>query len=127
MISEKKQLNIENFDQDDMFKPEVAYKFANVHLDYLEKYLYHPIFIAYAYNGGIGFTKKMLVNDAMFLKGKYEPFLSMELVKADETRDYGKKVLANYVVYLNALDANTSIQKLFEMLVQSEPMDKFRN
>ncbi|WP_052137702.1 lytic transglycosylase domain-containing protein [Campylobacter sputorum] len=123
----KKQLNIENFDQDDMFKPEVAYKFANVHLDYLEKYLYHPIFIAYAYNGGIGFTKKMLVNDAMFLKGKYEPFLSMELVKADETRDYGKKVLSNYVVYLNALAANTSIQKLFEMLVQSEPMDKFRN
>lgn len=123
----KKQLKLENFDQDDMFKPEVAYEFANIHLDYLEKYLYHPIFIAYAYNGGIGMTKKMLVEDNLFSKGKYEPFLSMELVKADETRNYGKKVLANYVVYLNALAANTSIQTLFEMLTRSEPMDRFRN
>lgn len=120
------QLKLENFDQDDMFKPQIAYKFANIHLDYLEKYLYHPLFIAYAYNGGIGFTKRMLTNDAMFLNAKYEPFLSMELVKADETRIYGKKVLANYVVYLNALAANTSIQELFEKLVGSEPMDKFR-
>jgi len=29
--------------------------------------------------------------------------MSMELIKYPETRDYGKKVLANYVVYSNLL------------------------
>lgn len=54
-----KEQKYKNFDLDDMFDPETAYMFADIHLDYLEKYLHHPLFVAYAYNGGIGFTKKL--------------------------------------------------------------------
>ena len=123
----KKELQIPNFDQDDMFDPRLALKFADHHLNYLEKYLYHPLFVAYAYNGGIGFTKKMLQRGDLFNEGKYEPFLSMELVPFAESRDYGKKVLANYVIYLRLLRSSTSISTLFESLKKPALTDKFRN
>lgn len=112
----KKKLKITNFDQDDVFKPEIAYKFANIHLDYLQNHLPHILFVAYAYNGGIGFITRTLRQKHMFGDAKFEPFLSMELIKFSETRDYGKKILANYVVYSKVLDSNTSILKLFESL-----------
>nr|WP_314888670.1 lytic transglycosylase domain-containing protein [uncultured Campylobacter sp.] len=123
----KKELAIPNFDQDDMFDPLLALKFADHHLNYLEKYLYHPLFVAYAYNGGIGFTKKMLQRGDLFNEGKYEPFLSMELVPFAESRDYGKKVLANYVIYLGIVRSSTSISTLFESLKTPSLTDKFRN
>lgn len=123
----KKELAIPNFDQDDMFDPRLALKFADHHLNYLEKYLYHPLFVAYAYNGGIGFTKKMLQRGDLFNEGKYEPFLSMELVPFAESRDYGKKVLANYVIYLRLLRSSTSISTLFESSKTPSLTDKFRN
>ena len=123
----KKELAIPNFDQDDMFDPRLALKFADHHLNYLEKYLYHPLFVAYAYNGGIGFTKKMLQRGDLFNEGKYEPFLSMELVPFAESRDYGQKVLANYVIYLGIVRSSTSISTLFESLKMPSLTDKFRN
>jgi len=122
----KKELQIPNFDQDDMFDPRIAIRFANHHLDYLEKFLYHPLFIAYAYNGGIGFTKKTLQRGDLFNNGEYEPFLSMELIPYAESRDYGKKVLSNYVIYSKLLHSNTSILKLFEILKTPALTDKFR-
>lgn len=126
----KKELKIENFDQDDMFKPEVAYKFANFHLDYLEKYLFNPVLIAYAYNGGIGFTKRVLQRGDLFSPNskfmKFEPFLSMELIPYAESRIYAKKVLANYIVYLSILNANTRISQFFENLMMPELSDRFR-
>ena len=123
----KKELAIPNFDQDDMFDPRLALKFADHHLNYLEKYLYHPLFVAYAYNGGIGFTQKMLQRGDLFNEGKYEPFLSMELVPFAESRDYGKKVLANYVIYLRLLRSSTLISTLFESSKKPALTDKFRN
>ena len=123
----KKELAIPNFDQDDMFDPRLALKFADHHLNYLEKYLYHPLFVAYAYNGGIGFTKKMLQRGDLFNEGEYEPFLSMELVPFAESRDYGKKVLANYIIYLGIVRSSTSISTLFESLKTPSLTDKFRN
>lgn len=56
----KKQLAIAGFDQNDMFHPEVTYRFANIHIDWLERKIYSPIFIAYTYNGVLGLVKKML-------------------------------------------------------------------
>lgn len=103
-----KNHKISGFDQDDMFKPEVAYKFANIHLDYLEKYLKSPVFIAYAYNGGLGFTRKTLKKD-LFKRGKFEPFMSMELVPYAESREYGKRVLGNYIIYRQILDPNAKL------------------
>lgn len=114
-----KELQIPNFDQDMLFEPKTAYMFANHHLDYLESKLNSPVFVAYAYNGGIGFTTRMLKREDMFKTGKYEPFLSMELVPYAESRVYAKKVLANYVVYLHLLNDNTPISKFFETLIQN--------
>ncbi|AII14381.1 soluble lytic murein transglycosylase [Campylobacter iguaniorum] len=126
----KKELKIQNFDQDDMFKPEIAYKFANHHLDYLEKYLTNPVFIAYAYNGGIGFTKRMLQKGDLFSQNskykKYEPFLSMELVPYAESRNYAKKVLSNYIIYLATLNSSTKISQFFESLMIPGDGEKFR-
>ena len=116
----KKELKITNFDQDDMFKPEVAYHFANHHLDYLERNLGSIVFISYAYNGGIGFTNKMLNRDDMFKQGKFEPFLSMEFVPYRESRIYAKRVLANYVVYRLLLNDSIKISSIFESLIQNK-------
>ena len=121
-----KKQKIEDFTLDAMFDPHIAYLFGNIHLDFLERNLYHPIFIAYAYNGGIGFTKKLLQSGA-FSKGAYEPFRSMELVSYEESRDYGKKVLANYVVYMRLLGEEVSISNLFETLLTPSVTDRFRN
>jgi soluble lytic murein transglycosylase len=117
---------IDNFDIDDMFKPDVSYKFANIHLNYLTKYLQHPLFIAYAYNGGIGFTKRMLQSNVFFKNKKYEPFLSMETIGYEESREYGKKVLANYIMYSRYFGKDTSIKSLLTTLTKPEETDKFR-
>lgn len=120
-----KEKNFLNFELEDMFKPESAYMFANIHLDYLEKYLHNPLFIAYAYNGGIGFTKRLL-KAGSFSKGAYEPYMSMELVAYDESREYGKKVLANYVTYMKILGKKVSIKKLLEEAMDPNKSDAFR-
>lgn len=114
-----------DFDLDDMFNPETAYMFANIHLDYLEKHLFHPLFIAYAYNGGIGFTKRLL-QSGIFTKGAYEPYMSMELIHYDESRKYGKKVLANYITYMRIFKQKVSLKNLFEDLLKPEKTDNFR-
>ena len=122
----KKELKIPDFDQDDLFKPDVAYAFADHHLNYLEKFLSHPLFIAYAYNCGIGFTKKLITREDMFREGKFEPFLSIELVPVTETRVYGKKVLANYAVYSALTGSNIRISTLLRSLTTPSLTDKFR-
>ncbi|MDR1613947.1 MAG: lytic transglycosylase domain-containing protein [Campylobacteraceae bacterium] len=115
---------IKNFDIDDMFEPKTAYKFADIHLNYLAKHLNHPLFIAYAYNGGIGFIKKTLQSDKLFKDGEYEPFLSIELLPNAESREYGKKVLANYVVYMEHFGKKITLTDLFETLIKPSQTDK---
>ena len=115
-----KQLD-ENYEITDQLKPETNLRYANFHLNFLDSTMKHPLLIAYAYNGGIGFTRKLLKNGLFNKNSKYkefEPFLSMELLPYDETRKYGKKVLANYYVYKNHLDKENKIKliTLFEML-----------
>ncbi len=121
-----KKEKIEDFSISFMFDPRVAYYFGNIHLNFLERSLYHPLFVAYAYNGGIGFTKKHIMGDT-FKDGKYEPFWSMETMLNEESREYGKKVLANYVVYRHLLGENVSINSLFENLLIPSLTDRFRN
>lgn len=116
----KKELKIPDFDQDFMFRPEIAYEFGNHHLNYLEARLPSVLFIAYAYNGGIGFTNKMLAREDMFKIGKFEPFLSMELVPYEESRIYGKKVLANYIVYRHLLNDSIKISDILRNSVQNK-------
>lgn len=116
----------QKMDLDDMFNPYKAIEYADFHLDYLTKYLYHPLFIAYAYNGGIGFTRKLITNPRNFRKGPYEPYMSMETMKNVEAREYGKKVLANYVIYINKLGVTTRIFPLLKTLATPSLTDKFR-
>jgi len=115
-----------HIDYDDMFDPIVAIRFADYHLDYLNKYLYHPLFVAYAYNGGIGFTKKLIKNRNYFRNGPFEPYLSMEKMTNVEAREYGKRVLTNYVIYMNKLGKSTRLLPYIKILTDPSKTDKFR-
>jgi len=121
-----KKEKLEEFSISNMFDPRIAYLFGNIHLNFLEKSLYHPLFVAYAYNGGMGFTKRHLQGGA-FSEGNFEPFWSMETMINEESREYGKKVLANYVVYRHLLGDEASISNLFEILLLPSVTDRFRN
>ncbi len=113
-----KQLK-ENYNIDKQLEPKTNLLYANHHLNFLEKRLKHPLLIAYGYNGGIGFTKRLLKN-GLFKDKVYEPFLSMEMIPYDETKKYGKKVLANYFIYKNYLDKKNKlkISTLFQTIKQ---------
>ena len=98
------------------FDAKTNIRYANQHLNYLEQKLPNVLFVAYAYNGGIGFTNRML-QSGLFKQGPYEPYLSMELVPYDESKKYGKKVLLNYLMYYNRqnsekLNLSTLLEKI---------------
>ena len=114
----------EDVEYSDMFKPEVNLKYAIKHIEWIKKSLYHPLFIAYGYNGGVNFFRKHLKTGA-FLNEEYEPFLSMELMNNSQSREYGKKVLANYVMYKRILGENVSIIHLFQKLKDSKQNHRF--
>lgn len=114
-----KELGIVNFDYDMMFDPKTAFIFANRHLDYLQKYLNHPLFIAYAYNGGIGFARREILAKHYFYRGAYEPFMSMEMIKNAQARRYGKRVLANYAIYSKLFGVPKSLHSLLDMTLRS--------
>ncbi len=111
-----KKFGMKQFKLTDMFDPKIALKFANYHLDYLEKHLSNPLFIAYAYNGGLGFTKRNVLAKGFFQAGAYEPFWSMEMMPNAQARKYGKKVLANYVVYAKHLGLKVSLNDILKTL-----------
>ena len=111
---------------DDMFKPSYNLRYALKHLKWLGKSFYHPLFTAYAYNGGLGFLRRHLQADT-FQKGKYEPFLSMELMSNRESREYGKRVLSNYVIYKKILGEEVSIINLLSTLTDPKKTDRYRS
>ena len=115
----------EEIDYDDMFNPETNLKYAIKHIEWMKKSLYHPLFMAYAYNGGMGFLRKHL-KKGTFANEEYEPYLSMELMSNRESREYGKKVLANYVMYKKILGEKVSIIHLFQTLKYPKSTDRFR-
>ena len=111
---------------DDMFKPEYNLRYALKHLKWLKNTYYHPLFTAYAYNGGLGFLKRHL-EKGTFTKGKYEPFMSMELMSNKESREYGKRVLSNYVMYKKILGEDVSIVDLLSTLTDPKKTDRYRS
>jgi soluble lytic murein transglycosylase len=116
----------EKIDLEEMFNPRKNLQYAKFHLKDLKKQFKSPILIAYAYNGGGGFTRRMLKGGELFVKGKYEPFLSMERVSYRESRLYAKKVLANYVVYRKLLGSPVSISELIDNLLIPKKSDYIR-
>ncbi|MEA1914767.1 MAG: lytic transglycosylase domain-containing protein, partial [Campylobacterota bacterium] len=91
--------------------------YAKIHLDSLQSRLKHPLFTAYAYNGGEGFVNKHIFSEKLFQEGVHEPFMSMEMIPYKETRKYGNKVLANYYIYHNHLNPDNPIK--LSNLIQS--------
>lgn len=122
-----KQEKMQNFDLDDMFEVKTALKVANNHLNWLSKNVYHPLFIAYSYNAGLGYTQRNITQKKLFTKDEFEPFLSMEMISYSESREYGKKVLANYVAYSRIYDEEISFHELFEDLKIPEKSYKLKN
>jgi soluble lytic murein transglycosylase len=111
---------------EEMFDPEKNIAYAKKHITWMKKSLYHPVLMAYAYNGGMGFTKRYITQENCFTNGKYEPFISMEMMANSESREYGKKVLSNYVIYKKILGEKVSILELFDTLLQPAQCDRFR-
>jgi len=89
----------EPYDIYTMLEANKSIQYANTHLNYLSRLFKNPLLIAYAYNGGGGFTRSMFKKGLFTKKGIFEPYLSMEKVPYVETREYGKKVLSNYIMY----------------------------
>ncbi|CAM3474901.1 lytic transglycosylase domain-containing protein [Arcobacter aquimarinus] len=114
-----KKLN-EEYNIYEQFIPNKNIKYGSFHLDTLMKQFdNNPLFIAYAYNGGAGYTRTQLKKGLFKEKNKFEPFLSMEMISYSETREYGKKVLANYHIYNNYLNSENkvSLSTIFQSLV----------
>jgi soluble lytic murein transglycosylase len=110
----------EDYNIYEQFIPKTNIRYGSFHLDSLmRQFDNNPLFIAYAYNGGAGYTRSQLKKGLFKEKSKYEPFLSMELISYAETREYGKKVLANYYIYNNYLNKEnpTALSTIFQSLV----------
>ena len=122
-ISKRIKEPVESYE--DMFIPKNNINYALKHLAWMKKSLYHPLFMAYAYNGGMGFLRRHL-EGGTFGNSEYEPYLSMELMTNNESREYGKKVLANYVMYKKVLGEDVSIIHLFDRLKHPSETDRFR-
>jgi len=100
----------------EMFEPEKNIAFAIMHLKWLKKVLHNnPLFIAYAYNGGYGFFKRYR-DSRRFGDGRFEPFMSMEMMKNAQTREYGKRVLSNYAMYKYLYKEPFSLIAFFQTL-----------
>jgi soluble lytic murein transglycosylase len=121
------KLRHEKVNYDSMFDPRRALIYANEHMNYLTKWLKHPLFIAYAYNAGIGYTRHLIRKKHLFNgKGPYEPYLSLELVDNAQARHYGKHVLSNYVIYMNKLGISLRMIDLLRYLHKADKTDNFR-
>ncbi|WP_457603087.1 transglycosylase SLT domain-containing protein [Nitratifractor sp.] len=127
LVDHLRKIRHERIDYDDLFDPITALKYANTHLDYLTKWLHHPLFVAYAYNAGIGYTRRLIRRKDLFENNqKYDPWISLERVANYQANDYGKKVLANYVIYMNKLGHPLRITDLLSVVHRPELTDEFR-
>lgn len=101
----------------DMFDPAVNVPYAEYFTRPLVREFNHPLFVAYAYNGGPGFTRRLLGKNHLFKKNNpLDPWYSMEMIPYEESRVYGKKVLANYFIYQNKFGNEV---KMLDLLQQS--------
>lgn len=113
-----KEMNVKDISLSDMFIPQVSLKFGNYYLNHLKEEFVHPLFVSYAYNGGPGFLRRLLEKKQLFLKGrKYEPWISMELIPYEESRFYGMKVIANYIIYQEILGHKIDLEEFLKQTI----------
>ncbi|MGP1580070.1 MAG: lytic transglycosylase domain-containing protein [Wolinella sp.] len=97
----------------DMFDPSINVRYAEIFLRDLVREFSHPLFIAYAYNGGPGFARRMLAQGRLFKKSRaLDPWYSLEMVPYEESRYYGGRVLANYIIYQQSFGREINIAEL---------------
>ena len=119
LVDDIAKKNKETIEYKKMFEPGKNIEYSLKHLDWMKKSLSHPLYMAYAYNGGLGFLKRHLKTGA-FREGAYEPFLSMELMANSQSREYAKRVIANYVMYKQILGEEISIINLLDRATQKK-------
>lgn len=106
-----KALDKKNTSLNDLFNPEIALEFGRYYLQELENEFKHPLFVAYAYNGGPGFLRRTLKKNTLFLQDRaYEPWLSLEFIPYEESKNYGPIVVANYIIYQELLGNHINLQ-----------------
>lgn len=99
----------------DMFDPAINIPYAEYFTRPLLKEFKHPLFVSYAYNGGPGFTRRLLQTKQLFRKDNpLDPWYSMEMIPYEETRKYGKKVLANYIIYQKSFGKEIDLQNTLQ-------------
>ncbi len=109
------EMGKKNVEYNDMFNPKIALEIGRYYIKKLQKEYKHPLFVAYAYNGGPTFLRKLLSKNELFIKNRaFEPWISMELIPYEETRLYGMRVLANFIIYQNFFGKNISIEHLLK-------------
>ncbi|MGP1450417.1 MAG: lytic transglycosylase domain-containing protein [Wolinella sp.] len=105
----------ENRELTDMFDPAYNVKYAEIFLRDLVREFSHPLFIAYAYNGGPGFTRRLLARNELFKKeNKLDPWYSIEMIPYEESRYYGSHVLANYIIYQQGFGKEIKLEELLK-------------
>ncbi|WP_281739411.1 lytic transglycosylase domain-containing protein [Helicobacter suis] len=121
-----RQLGFNSISLTDMFNPNVSLLFGNYYINTLKEEFKHPLFVAYCYNGGPNFFRKLLKERHFFSqRRRFDPWLSMELIPYEETRLYGQKVMANYIIYQNifkhrAHHPHFDIEGFFNATLQKE-------
>ena len=112
-----KSMGKHGIELEDMFNPVLALEFGRFYLDELRSEFKHPLLVSYAYNGGPGFLRRTLKKGNLFLKKrKFEPWISMELIPYEESRTYGLKVLANYIVYQRLFGNNIRLENIIKQI-----------
>lgn len=105
----------ENVNYFDMFNPNINVPYAEYFTRPIIKEFKHPLFVSYAYNGGQGFLRRALEKNHLFRKDNpLDPWYSMEMIPYEESRVYGKKVLANYVIYSQSFNQEVKLLDLLK-------------
>ncbi|MDU7693609.1 MAG: lytic transglycosylase domain-containing protein [Helicobacter sp.] len=99
----------------DMFNPKTALAFGKYYIDELKEQFKSPLFSAYAYNAGPTFLRRLLKKGNLFVQNRdFEPWISMEQIPYEETRFYGMRVIANYVIYAKLLGVDLNLNNLLK-------------
>lgn len=92
-----KQKNFNDFDMVELYKPQNAISFALWYIDKLYKMFNgNVVYISASYNSGENAVKRFLEKNSIKDEGEF-----IEFYPFSETRNYVKKVLKNYIIYLN--------------------------
>lgn len=118
-----KEMGLKDIDYNDLFDPKVALEMGRHFIRQLKKEYKNPLFVGYAYNGGPGFLRRLLAKNELFLKNRdYEPWLSMELIPYEESRFYGMKIVANFIIYEELFGRTIDLESLLnKTLIYSNP------